>query len=328
MIKLNFRGLSGVLFLTVIFLVFTATIVCAEDQNLMYQYQTKLIGVPKSNTSGEGIAIDSAGNCYITGDTDGNLDGEIKTGEVDAFITKYDANGNKKWTKLLGAAKSSTFGNDIVIDSEGNSYIVGDTTGKLDGQIKIGRGDAFIVKYDTNGNKQWTKLLGAPKSMSYGHGIAIDSAGNFYITGDTSGNLDGEIKIGYPDAFIVKYDANGNKQWTKLLGVIERGTMGADIAIDSADNCYIVGYTNGNLDGQTLTGGNDAFIVKYDTNGNKQWTKLLGAAKSSTFGEGIAIDSAGNCYITGDTSGNLDGEIKTGEVDAFIVKYDTNGNKQ
>ena len=270
MIKLNFRGLSGVLFLTVIFLVFTATIVCAEDQNLMYQYQTKLIGVPKSNTSGEGIAIDSAGNCYITGDTDGNLDGEIKTGEVDAFITKYDANGNKKWTKLIGVPKSNTFGNDIVIDSEGNSYITGDTTGNLDGQIKTGGRDAFIVKYDTNGNKQWTKLLGA--------------AGRY--------------------------------------------TKGRGIAIDDVSNCYITGYTNGNLDGQTLTGGNDAFIVKYDTNGNKQWTKLLGAAGSSTFGEGIAIDNVNNCYITGDTDGNLEGEIKTGEVDAFIVKYDTNGNKQ
>jgi len=327
MIKSNFRGLSGVLFLTVIFLVVVVvTTVCAENRNPtpIDKHQTKLFGAPNSDTYGNSIAIDSAGNCYSTGYTYGNLDGEIKTGYTDTYIVKYNKNAKKQWTKLLGAAESSTYGQGIAIDSAGNCYITGYTEGNLDGQIKTGKGDAFIAKYDRNGNKQWTNLLGVAKRHTDGRDIVIDSAGNAYITGTTEGNLDGEIKTGEADAFIVKYDTNGNKQWTKLLGATGSYAAGNDIAIDSAGNCYITGWTDGNFDGQTKAGYIDAFIVKCDRNGNKQWTKLLGAAESSNYGNGIVIDSAGNCYITGE----IDRESTIGDIDAFIVKYDTNGNKQ
>jgi len=382
MIKSNFRSLSGVLFLTLIFLVFVVTTVCAEDQNLMYQYQTKLLGVAEGYTNGMDIAVDTAGNYYITGITDGNLDGQTKIGKTDAFIAKYDKNSNKQWTRLLGGSQD-TIGNSVVLDNNGNCYITGITDGNLDGQTKIGKIDAFIAKYDKIGNKQWIKLLGVAKSETSGYKIVIDSAGNYYITGDTDGNLDGQTKTGNTDAFIAKYDKNGNKQWTKLLGVAGSSTYGTGIAIDSSDNCYITGHTTGNLDGQTKLGDIDAFIVKYDKNGNKQGkAKLFGVAKNSTYGidvaidsigncyitgeiykdfmkdyvdayivkydkdlkqetlklfgedkkyttgTGIAIDSADNCYITGDTNGNLDGQTKIGKTDTFIVKYDKNLIKQ
>ena len=386
MIKSNIRSLSGVLFITLIFLVFVVTTVCAENRNPtpIDKYQTKLLGVAGRNTYGNGIAIDSAGNCYITGFTDGNLDGQmkkggfwnsyivkydanynkqwtkllqndncaediaidsvgncyitgytydnldgqIKTGYIDAFIVKYDANGNKQWTKLIGVAASNTYGNGIAIDSAGNCYITGYTEGNLDGQIKIGERDTFTAKYDANGNQQWTKLIEATQTTTIGYGIAIDNADNCYIVGDANGDFNGQIKTGYIDAFIVKYDANGNQQWTKLIGADEKSTHGGDIVIDSVGNCYIVGDTEGDLNGQTKIGFRDAFIVKYDANGNQQWTKLIGATQSTTYGQGIAIDIGGNSYITGFTDGNLDGQTKTGKTDAFIVKYDANENQQ
>ena len=79
------------------------------------------------------------------------------------------------------------------------------------------------------------------------------------------------------------------------------------------------GYTYGNLDGQTMSGTNDGFVVKYDTSGNKQWTRLLGAPGASISGSGIGVDSSGNSYVSGDTNGNLDGETITGTADVFIT---------
>ena len=323
MMKQAFYRLSSVLFLTLIFLMFIVTIVCAENRTPIDKHQTKLIGVAAKITIGNDIIIDSTGNYYITGETTGNLDGQIKTGKWDAFIAKYDKNGNKQWTKLLGIQgnRQYTESYSVALDSADNCYIVGQTTGNLDGQTKTGDLDAFIVKYDTNGNKQWTKLIGAIENVTKGLDIAIDTAGNCYITGSTSGNLDGQIITGDYDAFIAKYDVNGNKQWTRLLGATLSNAAGTGIVLDSINNCYIVGDTGGNLDGQIKTGDLDAFIVKYDTNGNKQWIKLLGVAENYTSGSGIAIDSSANCYITGGIRSNLDGW-------AYIVKYDTDGNKQ
>jgi len=326
--KRVFSCLSGVLFLTFTFLMFMVTTVGGDNKNPSDNHQTKLIGVTESYTVGNGIAIDNLSNCCIVGSTTGNLEGQKLNGKQDAFVIKYDKNGNKRWTKLFGIAKKNTTGNSIAINSIGNCYITGDTTGNLEGQIKKGKTDAFIAKYDANGNKQWMKLLGVAESDTKGLDIVVDGVGNCYIVGYTTGNLDGQIKAGNWDVFIAKYDANGNKQWTKLLGAFESATYGSDIAIDAAGNCCIIGSANGNLDGQIKIGSYDAFIAKYDANGNKKWVKLLGSKYSFTYGEGIALDSAGNYYITGAIEGNLDGEELTGFRDAFIVKYDANGNKQ
>ena len=377
--KRVFSYLSGVLFLTLLIV----TTVCAENKNSSDNHQTKLLGGVGNYTSGSGIVVDDAGKCYITGYTEGNLYGEKLIGKRDAYIVKYDANGNKEWIRLLGISGKYTCGNSIVIDNVGNSYITGYTSGNLDGQIKKGTNDAFVVKYDANGNKQWTKLLGATGGETLSYNIKIDSLGNCYIVGHTNGNLDGQIKTGNEDAFFVKYDRNGNKRWTKLLGIARKNTTGNGIAIDSLGNCYITGSTDGNLDGQIKTGNYDAFIVKYDKAGNKQGmaklfgvvgnntygldiaidivdncyitgeidkvttigdvdayivkydrdlikqvTTKIGVDKNYTSGRGIVIDSASNCYIVGHTNGNLDGQIKTGETDAYILKYDKDLIKQ
>ncbi|WP_000304246.1 SBBP repeat-containing protein, partial [Leptospira interrogans] len=97
-------------------------------------------------------------------------------------------------------------------------------------------------------------------------------------------------------------------QWTRLLGVAGQITQGNGVAFDSSGNIYLTGRTSGNLDGQALSGIQDLFVTKYDTGGNKQWTRLLGVAGQITQGNGVAFDSSGNIYLTGRTSGNLDGQ--------------------
>ena len=280
-------------------------------------------------TYGNGIAVDAGGNSYITGYTDGDLDGNINAGDKDILVAKYDANGNKLWSKLLGTSRYDG-GYGIAVDLIGNCYIVGNTSGNLDGNINSGSQDIFVSKFDTNGNKLWTKQLGTIQ-IDGGVGIAVDIIGNCYITGGSSGNLDGNDNAGpgatdfTEDIFVTKYDTNGNKLWTKLFGTYY-SEVGKGIAIDIIGNIYITGQTNGNLDGNTNSGGWDIFVTKLDVAGNKLWTKLLGTPGTES-AKGIVVDSDGNAFITGYTDGNLDENINAGDNDILVAKYDANGNK-
>jgi hypothetical protein len=112
----------------------------------------------------------------------------------------------------------------------------------------------------------------------------------------------------------------------KLLGTVS-DDRGWGVAVDTAGNVYVTGYTSGSLDGNTNIGGTDMFLVKYNSTGTKQWTRQLGTA-SSDRGFGIAVDARGNVYVTGQTSGGLDGNTSAGGGDMFLVKYDANGVKQ
>ncbi|WP_020198351.1 SBBP repeat-containing protein [Leptospira interrogans] len=289
---------------------------------------TRLLGVAGASTTAYGITSDSLGNVYTTGMTSGNLDGQVQSGTQDLFVTKYDGNGNKQWTRLLGVAGIQTLARGITSDNLGNVYTTGTTFGNLDGQALSGTQDLFVTKYDGSGNKQWTRLLGVAGATTQANGISRDIFNNLHVSGYTLGNLDGQALSGIQDLFVTKYDTGGNKQWTRLLGVAGQITQGNGVAFDSSGNIYLTGRTSGNLDGQALSGIQDLFVTKYDTGGNKQWTRLLGVAGVSTTAYGITSDSLGNVYTTGMTSGNLDGQVQSGTQDLFVTKYDTGGNKQ
>jgi len=265
---------------------------------------------------GYGAATDNSGNIYITGYTNGGLDGNTNSGSSDIFLTKYDKNGNKQWTKQLGTI-SPDVGSWVNVDNSGNIYVTGHTCGGLDGNTNAGEAtghyeDIFLTKYDASGTKQWTKQIGTGGDDG-GSGVATDSLGNIYVTGYTWGDLDGNTNSGGKDIFLIKYDASGTKQWTEQLGT-GSNDEGIGIAIDNSDNIFVTGSTSGGLDGNTNSGGLDIFLTKYDTDGNRQWTKQIGTTGDDC-GYGLATDSSGNIYIAGST-------------DFFLTKYDTDGNKQ
>ena len=169
-----------------------------------------------------------------------------------------------------------------------------------------------------------TKQFGST-SGEQANGVANDSSGNFYVTGYTSGGLDGNTNSGGSDIFLVKYYDNGTKQWTKQLGTSSSDT-GNEVTVDSSGNVYVTGYTQGGLDG-TNAGNSDLFVVKYNSSGTKQWAKQLGTS-SNDYATGVATDSSGNVYVTGNTSGELDGNTNSGSTDIFLVKYNSSGTKQ
>ena len=121
---------------------------------------------------------------------------------------------------------------------------------------------------DNTTTSTWTKQLGT-SSGDEGRGVTTDSSGNIYVTGYTGGGLDGNTTSGNHDIVLVKYNSIGTKQWTKQLGT-SVGDQGLGVTTDSSGNIYVTGLTDGRLDGNTISGGSDIFLVKYNLTGTKQ----------------------------------------------------------
>ena len=108
------------------------------------------------------------------------------------------------WVKQFGTS-SDDFSNYLSIDSSENIYIVGTTTGKLNGNNNFGGDDIFLIKYDNSGNIKWTRQIGSTDNDS-GMRVSVDSSNNVYITGYVKGSLDNNTYISNRDSFLIKYD--------------------------------------------------------------------------------------------------------------------------
>ena len=267
---------------------------------------------------------DNSGNYYFTGsvyDRNGyDFDGNAITNYQDFFIIlKYNSSGTRTWTKIVESQSSR--GHGIVSDTSGNSYSTGYAKNTFNSVSVTGGKDLFLTKYNTSGTHQWSKLLGST-SDDVGNEIVMDSSGNLYITGYTEGILDGGSTSGERDLLITKYDSSGNKSWAVQVG--NTRSEGRSIALDSSNNVYVAGYAYGDFDGNSNIGGSDVVIVKYNSSGVKQWAYQYGTT-SDDFGEGIAVDSSGNLYVTGTTSGNFYGNVNAGSSDVFLMKLNSSG---
>ncbi|MFX1388043.1 MAG: SBBP repeat-containing protein, partial [Promethearchaeota archaeon] len=246
--------------------------------------------------SGTKIALDSSGNIYMVGETN-----SFGAGGSDAFIAKYDSSG-KSLLNITWGGRNSDFGKSFFLDDSGNIYITGDTN-----SFGAGNYDAFIAKYDSSG-KSLLNITWGGSNSDYGTGIALDVAGNIYITGRTT-----SFGVGDENAFIAKYDSSGNS----LLNITYGGSnidRGLDIALDDTENIYITGESN-----SFGVGNFDAFISKYDTSG-KSLLNITWGGTGYDFGKSFFLDDSGNIYITGYTT-----SFGAGNYDAFIAKFDSSG---
>jgi len=283
---------------------------------------TKQIGTSALDYS-NGIVCDTNGNIYITGFTAGTIDGNVNPGGNDIFFAKFDTFGNKQWIKQFGTLKNDV-AYDIAIDTMDNVYITGFTNSELDGNANIGNNDIFLVKYDSLGNKQWTKQFGT-STVDEGKKIVIDKYNNIYISGFTYGGFGGN-SIGNNDNYLVKCDLQGNIQWIRQFGTIEYEGEETGISLDNQGNIYVTGSTPGGLDGNVCIGLSDIYLICYDSSGTKQWTKQFGTSNDD-FGYNIATDKLGTTiYVTGATSGGLDGKTNIGSRDAFLIQYKIESN--
>ena len=158
----------------------------------------------------------------------------------------------------------------------------------------------------------WTRQLGT-SSDDGSRSVAVDVAGNAFISGWTLGDLGGTNAGGY-DAFLAKYDSDGNWLWSRQLGT-SSDDESRSVAVDGAGNAFISGFTEGDLGG-TNDGNYDAFLAKYDSDGNQQWSSQLGTSNNDS-SYSVAVDGAGHAFISGYTNGSLGG-TNAGSYDAFL----------
>ena len=294
------------------------------------------------------VAVDISGNSYLTGTfyTATLIFGttiltNAHTGNGDMYVVKYDAGGNVLWAKSAGGTGDER-GYKIALDRAGNCYITGyfsssTITFGTTTLTNAGLTNMYIVKYDAGGNVVWAKSAGGTNN-DYGSGIAVDAAGNYYVTGAFSSSTitfapTTLTNAGGYDVFVVKYDVYGLVQWARRAG--STGNEGGGvIEVDASGNSCETGYFNSStitFGATTLTnaGGNDMFLVKYDASGNVVWAKGAGGTNYDA-GDGVAIDVSGNVYLSGYFSSSTITFGSTtltnaGIYDMFVVKYDASG---
>ncbi len=274
-----------------------------------------------STDFGDSITVDSSSNVYITGLTNGDIDGagpEVYAGNGDTFVTKYNSSGVRQWIKEFGTSTSSDIGAGVGVDFGGNVYVSGYSGGNFDGNTSAGSYDNFVIKFNSSGTKQWSRLLGTTGNET-AYGIAVDANGNSYTTGTTTGSLDGNVnpQVGNQDLYLIKYDSNGNKQWTRQFGASAQD-YASEVALDSTGNVYISGYVLAAVDGNFFAGNQDIVIVKYDTNGIKKWSKLLGTSDYDSTGD-MAIEPNGDVYLGTQTTTGWGGVTHLGSSSASDI---------
>ena len=270
-----------------------------------------------------GSDIDTNDNIYLTGYTQGDLDGNSSNGNDDLFLTKYNSSGTKQWTSTLGSPQDDQAKALAIHSAHNAAYVTGQTMGDITGD-NAGNNDIFLLRYNLSGNLQWRKQIGS-SGDDVSQGIDTDSSGNVYLTGYTKGDLTGDSS-GDADFFIAKYDPYGVLEWLIQLDTTS-DSYGQSIVLGSLNNIYVTGHTEGSFDGKTNSGGSDIFLVKYDTSGVKQWSVQTGSS-GNEYGKGISVDSSGNIYVTGHASANLDGNTNSGGSDSFVMKFDSSGIKE
>jgi photosystem II stability/assembly factor-like uncharacterized protein len=315
----------------------------------VFVYSTSIGG--SRDEFGNGVAMDSEGNAYITGATSSldfpsvnAIQPGIKTGEFgapsDAFVAKLNPTGTELlYSTYLGGIGFDT-GNGIAVDSSGNAYITGasssndfPTTANAFQTTASGGGDAFIAKLNAAGNRlSYSTYLGGPNARVFGantnvgRGIAVDREGSAYIAGYTyshmfplkkaaqitfnSGNINGFDCLRFllapvaEDAFITKLNPAGSGlSYSTYLGGI--GTDEAyGIAVDSNGNAYVTGTTC-SIDFPTTVPSSEvgvgAFLTKLSSSGRDfVYSRRLGG-RGQDFGNSVAVDANGNAYVTGQT---------------------------
>ena len=268
-----------------------------------------------------GIAADSTGFAYITGSTnspDFPATAGILHGYSDVFVTKLNANGTGLiYSTFIGGSYLDQ-GNAIAIDA-GNAYLTGITYSFdfpfTSGSFSGGNA-AFVLEVGSTGNLVYATALGG-NNYSNGTAIAVDTVGDAYVTGSTSATnfpvTQGALKTvngSNSNAFVARIGATGQISYATYLGGSSNDSATA-IAVDSLGDAYIGGTaTSSNFPvtkgafSKVRGGGQDAFIAKLNPAGSALIYATLLGGSSSEYAGGLAIDAAGDCYVTGTTNSN------------------------
>ena len=298
---------------------------------------------------GKGIATDNSGNVYVAGkyELNANFSGTILPcqGNHDIYVAKYSSSGSLTWIRTAGGVNGD-YAHALACDGA-YVYVAGEiegfgTTIKFIGSsvtlTSKGVNDAFLAKYDLNGNLIWAREAGGIDNDE-ALGITYDNSGNVYICGffNNTATFGTTTVYGFGgnDIYVAKYDSNGVFQWVRTAGSAGRDEA-KGIKCDAAGNVYVCGtYLDRTVFGsQILSSPNgyfNAFLAKYTPDGTLAWVKTAGGDYDDV-AWGVAIDNADKIYIAGEFNAYalFDGIplITTGSANVFVACYDESGNIQ
>jgi hypothetical protein len=230
------------------------------------------------------IALDAAGNVYVTGYSYGSGN------DADYATIKYDANGNQVWVaRYTGPGNFHDQAHSLALDATGNVYVTGWSYGSAT------HFDYTTIKYDGNGNHIWVARYNGPGNLDdEAYSLGLDAAGNVYVTGHSYGS-----GTNY-DYATIKYDGDGNQIWVERYNGPGNGyDLANSLALDAARNVYVTGLSVG-----SGTNG-DYATIKYDADGNQLWVaRYNGPGNILDEAYSLALDAAGNVYVTGGSTGS------------------------
>ena len=308
----------------------------------------------------EGYAISASDSgVYTTGLIHETVDFDPGPGEDkhsgSAYICRYDTNLNLVWAWAFGIYNNDrVFSEDVLVDNSGNVFWVGGFDGEVDfdpgpgEDIHYAHGsetDAFLGKFDCDGNYEWTRTWGTASNSS----VSLNESGNIFVAGAFSGTVDFDpspsvyeiTSNGECDAYLSSFDTDGNFYWVRSWGG-ENQESCQSLYSDVAGNIYITGFFQGladfdpgpGLDEVESHGNYDVFLSKFDQNGNYFWARTWGSEDNdNAWDGGVISDDYGIVYMVGDFSKMVDFDPGPGEdfhsssylSDAYLLKLLPNG---
>lgn len=292
---------------------------------------------------GSSIALDAAGNCYVTGEFAGETDFDptgaefllTSNGVSDVFVASYGTNGGFRFAVAAGGTQRDR-GLAIAVDAAGNSFVTGAFGGSVDFDpgpgsatlVSNGADDVFLASYDGSGALRYA--LGAGSALTdIGRGVAVDAAGHAFITGEFADQADFDPGVGVwtltsgggQDLFLASYDGAGDLRFAFGLGN-SNAVVGHAAAIDASGGVHVTGsfrnavdFDPGPGDATLVTSSTAAFVASYSNTGAFVDAYHFEATSgSSSEGHGIAIDPAGRANVIGSFSGTIDFDPGAGEV--------------
>ena len=252
---------------------------------------------------GKTIATDSRNNCFVVSNRNDYL-----------LITKF----NNAGTIVLSRPFDKKFYiRSIAIDKSGNIFVGGinDTSKK-----------PYLMKTDSEGIKLWEREWDEENHLMV-ESVAVDISGNVYVVGRTEDNSDSEGGGDRSESFIVKFDGNGKKLWSKNWGVPEKWTIGNSISVDTDGYVFVSGMTSGTYEGNESSGDTDIFVTKFNIASEIEWTKQFGTDAWDS-GYSLTVDGKGHVVVTGSASNSEYCKNEECRESFLISVFDYDGNNK